>query len=161
MAIEVRFDSTRNRATWSNGRMTFGEKLDLLMRKHGHTQTELARLIGTQASSISGAIAGRQGLRLKQVLAIARLYGETVDCLIDDVRELGGDERGPGQHEGDEKLIWEMVRELGTREALDRLLMRKGKGSDPDRGQKPTTYEWGGMPKPTGDDNKSAKKRPG
>lgn len=121
------------RAPYKKG-MRFGEKVLKLMEKHGHSQAELARLIGTQPSSISNVTLGKQNLRPKQLLKLARLYSISMESLVDDSMELV--ETDPM-----DLAIMTLIKLMGPEEALRRLSATLKS----DQSNQTTRYPWGQM----------------
>jgi transcriptional regulator with XRE-family HTH domain len=105
--------------------MTATEKLNRLIAQRGTTQGEVETAVDLPQGRISKWSAGQGEPTLGQGLRLARWFGVHLEWLADD--EL--DELPPEQESGDLRTIVAIMRVMGSREALRRLLLMTGSPS--------------------------------
>lgn len=103
--------------------MTFAEKLNELMRRHGDSNESLAaKLTGAGCESsreLVRRMANGADPRLSVIVAVARVYGVPVPYLVDD--ETTDASASPVRPNEDERAILRLARLLGYDTALLRL----------------------------------------
>ncbi|MGE3821176.1 MAG: helix-turn-helix domain-containing protein [Isosphaeraceae bacterium] len=103
------------------GGMGYTEKLQRLCALRGLDQSQLAAKVGLSKSSISRILSGSQEPKLRLAYDLAKALGVTLDYLVDDSPEVSPTDQLVMITE-EEMTILRIVRHLGTRDAIDRLL---------------------------------------
>jgi transcriptional regulator with XRE-family HTH domain len=98
--------------------MTFAEKLDKLIEMRGTSQSKLARIVGIHQQAISAMTRGKQEPYLRQGLALAKALEVPLEYLADDAI----DSLPPAVLAERERMVWEIVRDIGVDEAWRRLI---------------------------------------
>lgn len=103
------------------GGMGYTEKLHRLCALRGLDQSQLALKVGLSKSSISRILSGAQEPKLRLAYDLAKALGVTLDYLVDDSPEVSPTDQLVMISE-EEMTILKIVRHLGPRPSIDRLL---------------------------------------
>jgi transcriptional regulator with XRE-family HTH domain len=101
--------------------MGYTEKLQRLCALRGLDQSQLAAKVGLSKSSISRILSGAQEPKLRLAYDLAKALGVTLDYLVDDSPEVNPTDQLVMVTE-EEMTILRIVRHLGPRDSIDRLL---------------------------------------
>lgn len=63
----------------------FAYDLRLARRKAGYTQRDVAHLLASRQSVVSGLESGNTRPTLEQIIALSLIFGRTFDCLFDEL----------------------------------------------------------------------------
>lgn len=103
------------------GDMGYTDKLQKLCALRGLDQSELAGQVGLSKSSMSRILSGAQQPKLRLAYDLAKALGVTLDYLVDDEPEVSPSDQLLMVTD-DELTILKMVRVIGTKVAMNRLL---------------------------------------
>lgn len=117
--------------------MQLPKKIRMLRDRHGFRNADLAKLVGTSDQQVGRWCSGAYPPNLRQAVCLARIFGVSLDYLVDDALDEpppappAGVTPVPPEAPVDDAYILKIVRELGHEEALRRLLAKEsGPGKD-------------------------------
>jgi len=109
--------------------MDFATKLSRLCWHCSYSQRALAEALGVVSkSTVSNWMTGKTDPKLRELAALARLFGVSVDYLVkDELEEPGGDGLGESQR----RVLW-AAETVGYDVALRRIMQAPGAGPTQD-----------------------------
>lgn len=103
--------------------MTFGPKLQMLMKRKGLTRSVVSNAIGAQSdNTVTNYIAGKTTPDLEKAIKLARLLDVSLDYLADDEQDDPPQEQTGVVLDEREAEILRIAKLLGHERALGRLL---------------------------------------